>query len=528
MERRRRPKKIPQRPAIRRTAPAAEIERLLDALEEKAIAGEGEPEAVLSDVQALTEQQRVVPDVLVRRLIEGRARIPEFSFTLLLATAGAQAQRRLRQIAEAQQAPDATRLEAQRLLGWPERGEAKRRVAFLESLRDADLALIEAAAAGGGRWPWQSEVLGDVVAYLMALPADRRLALTRRLAGVDAAAPLLLALMHVEDPEVQRLAIEVIGGRGRAAAPGAIGRLAATTRNLRVRADAERFARQLSASPPDVEPGALPLPPVDQVLISAVDGSGAQLALIQRRLDTSFNVLMHIFTDDRSGLRDVYGVIGVPPDYVTDILISFSGQGVEFFETDLAAVRGLVGAAIEVNSAEGHPIPPIFELWEPLLHDLYPPEKAEPVIVPELEEPPGPPRGSPGKVARRLLDHDFFESWMADPETVREVLPDLPPLPASGRPGERQYRALIEEWLDDPTRDRLRARLRRQAWLLDEAGEPALRDAALATAAAVAAGDVRDLAKHPFPRGLIDRAIAQILVPPLLGPGIIDLSDMLL
>ena len=61
-------------------------------------------------------------------------------------------------------------------------------------------------------------------------------------------------------------------------------------------------------------------------------------------------------------------------------------------------------------------------------------------------------------------------------------------------------------------RARLRQRLRRQAWLLDQMGNIKARNLALATAAKLASAGPAELAKQPFLRALVNRSVLNALM----------------
>ncbi|HEX2172480.1 MAG TPA: hypothetical protein VHL09_08540, partial [Dehalococcoidia bacterium] len=492
MPRKRQKKPTPARPAVRRTAPPAEIEHLLDEFESQTL--EGDATAALAGLDTLYASRRSLPDIVAGRLVGGRTKLPEYELQLLAAATGAQAPRYLRRIAADRQAPDATRLEAQRLVGWPERGAVKRRVSFLASLANPEAALLEAINRAFLAYAWPAEALAEVLDHLVALPPDRRLAIIRtaierRLTGT---ALLLKALLHVDDPAVQRTALSGLVEYRLPWSAAAVERLTTITPNDILRAEARRARDQiLSSALGAPQADAIDLPPVDRVLLSVVDSAGGQLLLILRSQGPEVYQLTNLFLDDVTGIRDVHGATGVAASQADDIAAVFAAQGVDLVEVDLAVARGAVQSALGVNAEAGRLPPPAFELWEPLLHESLPPEAAEAVTVPELDDAAA-GRARPGRHRHRLVDHPFFATWLPDMDRLDAVFDEVPPPPASGRLTERQYRPLIDAWLDPPTRELVRRRLRRQAWLLDRGGESGLRDEALAIAAGLPAADVRD------------------------------------
>ena len=57
----------------------------------------------------------------------------------------------------------------------------------------------------------------------------------------------------------------------------------------------------------------------------------------------------------------------------------------------------------------------------------------------------------------------------------------------------------------------LRQRLRRQAWVLERAGDLTERDQALAAAAALGRADPDELFKQPFLRRLVERSVTAVV-----------------
>src|SRR4051794_4822849 len=193
-----------------RAAPVGDVEGLLDALDTAML--EGDPARVAQLSEQLWPARRHVPDAIVRRLVEGRARVPGVAFEMLGGFAGERAETYLRRIAEDPAAPDIVRFGARRRAGWPETSQAKQRRAFLDTLGDADAALEVAAGQATGGWPPDGEVLGEVLGYLQALPAARRRAVLERIVGAHGTrvAWLLRAVLHIADVPLQRQALSAL------------------------------------------------------------------------------------------------------------------------------------------------------------------------------------------------------------------------------------------------------------------------------------------------------------------------------
>jgi hypothetical protein len=131
-------------------------------------------------------------------------------------------------------------------------------------------------------------------------------------------------------------------------------------------------------------------------------------------------------------------------------------------------------------------------------------------MVVHLDDEPYANRPDLVKKGRRLADHPFCETWGFEEAPTLVAMQSSPP-PASNKLGERQYRPLIEQLVDDAVKDTFRRRLRRQAWLLEQDGDEEFRDVALATAAHLAAAPTAELVKQPFLRRLVDRSVSHAL-----------------
>jgi hypothetical protein len=500
----------PRRQAPHRVVPAADVDRLLDEVD--AALAEGEPAKMQSAVESLWAVRQKLPEVLTRRLIEGRVAIPAFSFQLLQGFAGPRAPTYLRRIAEDRLVPDIVRWGAQRRAGWPERGEAKRRLAFLATLSDPLGALVMATAEATNAWPPGGEILEEVIGYLAVMPADQRRAALERLVQEldDAAVWLLHAALHLPDPAAQRYVLgELVRLRDPAAA-GPIERLARTTRDAALRDEASAALQRLrlrvvgAAEPP--EPFAFP--PVERALMSVIDGAGAQIILVLRDLGPAGVVFADFLLKEGVGIKDAFGLSHVPQEEIEDVMGQFVTEAVDLVEVDLAAVRGALAAAVAVNAATGQALPAKFELWEPLVHDAYPPPADEPITQPELDDTPYGNRPDLLRQSGRLADHDFFLTWAFDtPQTTVAMLSSPPP--TSGRWTDRQYRPMIEQLMTPPVRAQLRERLRRQAWLLEREGDAATRDLALAVAAALPNASTEALGRLPFCQRLVQNSVLQ-------------------
>ncbi|MGH2604247.1 MAG: hypothetical protein ACRDJ9_33280, partial [Dehalococcoidia bacterium] len=368
-------------------------------------------------------------------------------------------------------------------------------------------------------WPPDGEVLDEVLAYIEVLPPDRAVAVVERIvAELDrAAAWLLHALLHGDDRGLVRLALREIDRLRPPGSAGAVQRLADTTRDAKLQREAVDLLHHLRAPAEPLEP--VPLPPLDRVLASIIDGSGTQVVCVIRRpVDEGAVTFANLLCQDDWGLKGVLGALHSTPEMLAEALDHFEEDGIHLVEVDLATARGIVAAAIEENAASGRPIAAEFEFWEMLLHDSYPPPAGEPLIAAELDDAPHTGRADLVEQGGDLLDHPAFDAWTFDPILTGRAMDGVPPPIAEDAWTERQYRPLIKRLVDRRERDRLRRGLRRQAWLLDRDGDADARDTALATAAALADAKPDDLAKLPFLRHMVEHSVDEFLQPLALPP----------
>ena len=500
---------------LKKVLSEAEIEKLLDDVDEALFrSDEKRVEDLLGQIPM---DHARIPEIIAERLIDGRAQIPLLAFEMLGTFAGEQTPKYLKRIAEDSGVADIVRLGARQRLGWAERGEAKRRLAFLDTLQDAEATLIETIGQADAMWPAAIDTFEEALGYLEAMPGKRRQDLLTRAVselGVNAAW-ILKAALHIPDDKTQRIAMAELIKLRPAGAGAEIDRLTRTGRTKRIRSEAAAAYQRLSLhvvdSAPEEKGQPMEVPPVEQVLMSAIDGDGGQVIIVVRRWDEGAYMFADIFHNDHWGIKGAYGTDRAMPEQVAEIVTGLQEEDIGLIEVDLAAARGAMKMAIDVNAATGHTLPPNYALWEPLLHNTYPPPAEEPTIVPELDDAPYAGRNDLIRSSGKLADHEFFILWPFDPLRTWEAMSKAPP-PSGGRLTGKQYKPLIEQLVDPQMAAILRRRLRRQAWLLDRAGDVVARDLALAVAAQLAAGRNDELIKQPFLRTLIERSVDRALI----------------
>ncbi|MBI2908257.1 MAG: hypothetical protein HYX92_11470 [Chloroflexi bacterium] len=490
--------------------PQAEIEGLLNQLDRRLLTGNVAGADPL--FESLWKYRRHLPEVLTQRIIHGQAQVPAYAFELLGNFAGPRTPGFLKRIAESLDVADIVRFGARRRLGWPEEeDQARKRRAFLATLREPDETLVQAADEGTAFWPAGGEILQECLEYLQALPAERQKSvITLAMAQLgDRSVALLQAVVHIDDADCQLLALRELVRLQASSAAGAVERLAKTTTNNEIRAEAEASVRRLRLRLIDhrePEPEPEPLPPVDRVLLSNIDGDGGQAITIVRRSGEDAYALAHFYYNDHWGVKGVFGRDDEPSENFDAMVTRFKEDGIVLFDVELAVARGALNAAMEANASTGHPIPPTFEIWEPLLHDAYLATGGEHAVVPDLEDVSYMGRNDLLRSSDDLLDSELFDSWGFDPEEIQDALAATMRRSRSRTPAGR-YRFLVEYLADGETCAAFRRRLRRQAWLLDRSGDATSRDVALAVAAQLGSGQRAELAKMPFLRALVQRSL---------------------
>jgi len=498
---------------LRREATPAKVEELLDRLQTAMFAADLEGvQRALQRLLEMSEESSLPAETLTRQLMDGTATAPVIAFNLLETVAGEQYPTYLQQIVDDRDVADLTRFAAQRRYGWPERGEAKLRRAFLETLGDAAGTLVTAVqVAGAGLLP-DGEVLEEVLGYLTAMPSEpRRQAITRIVDEVGRPALRLLhALLHVNDQATQRQVLAQVVAWREPASIGPVERLAATARTKGVKSEAEKALTRLRLR--DVPTGtngadiAQPLPPFSGTFVSQIDAEGGQAIVVTRQINEGVFAFVNVFHNEASGIKDAFAKQTLPGATIEEMMEDFEFTEVEMIEVDPAAVRGTLALAAQVNAARKKAIPPVYEIWEPLLHDAEPPPLDEELVIPELDDTPYAGRDDLLAEADELLDHVWFAGWGFSYE---EIFPRMiqTPVPSHGHLTDRQIRPLVEHFMTPEFCATLRSRLRRQAWLLDQGEDTIERDQALAVAASLADASPEDLLRNRFVRKMVRRSV---------------------
>jgi hypothetical protein len=498
---------------VEQTAPP--VENILDQLMQAII--DNDHDAVTAATSELFEMQDEVGPAIRDRLLEGRAPMPAIELELLNGLGGEDTYLILEEIVETMGLDDLLRFEAQRILGWPESQQKKRRRDFLGTLQSPNATLVRAVGVGLSAWPPMIEPLEEVLHFLIAMPADQRRQAVSAIIGEigKPSAWLLRGLLHVRDATFQRTVLDQLLAWQDRASAGAVRRLAVTGRSQKLREEAATVAARLEmrlVNQGEREAGP-PWPPISRAFLSEIDGDGGQVAVVVRDLEDDVNIFFDAFHNEIFGIKDIIGQRTMPVEEVEEMMEEFEFGGVETVAVDPAAVRGALTQAVEMNARSGKPIPPAFELWEPLLHDTYPAAADEAVILPVLDDAPYAGRADLVADSADLFGHVWFSSWLVPVEDALAVMEKAEP-PEGGILTDREYQTLIPRFFPPEFLARLRERLRRQAWLLEREDEPKDRDMALAVAASFKDVDAADLTEHPFVREMtrlsVENAVAAL------------------
>jgi hypothetical protein len=486
----------------RATRSDAEVEADLEALD-TALA-EGDDERAAASLQSLRAVRRRVPDLLARRLIAGRARNPFLLLNLLAAYADRRVAPLMERIVDANGTPDLVRFGAQRHAGW-DFDEPQERQEFLATLADPEATLVEAARYAVSDWPPDGDVLDEVHVTLHALSPERRRAVVARIvAELGAEARWLLhALVHEDERELRRLALDELVRLRAADSEAAIARLLTCAPDRGTRRQAEEALRQLRA---DARPGvpARSLPPLLHVKASPPDAEGAQAVIVARRALGGL-VMFAMFLCEEGEVSTALATRHATAEQLTDVESKLTGPGIPLVDIDLAEARGLVASAIG-GMPHGTPyISPEFEFWEPFLHDVYPPPADEPYATLQLDDAPYVLRSDLVPRTGALLEHPFFAGWTFDQDVTAAAMAHTRP-PVADLWTDEQFRPLIRRLVTSEEREWLRRVLRHQAWFLERTGDEENRDLALATAAALRQAKGDELVSLPFLRAMVRRS----------------------
>lgn len=239
--------------------------------------------------------------------------------------------------------------------------------------------------------------------------------------------------------------------------------------------------------------------------LSGIDGSGSRAAWIVFEDDWGALRLCSLILNDTAGILDVAGGEITKKRLQRELAGLRASQKLPWVETDPARALGLVAEALALHRASGTAPPAAFERWRLLVADATPPP------------PPAPGESDSSLVERTgtLLELPELAGWFLEPEAVQTDALDLLQARESRLVVSDQLKAEREAAIVTRVVERELGPLARRLWarrLLEMAHVFAAADrkehARLAEAAAAGLLDEsRDVARHPFARGLASHAL---------------------
>jgi hypothetical protein len=239
--------------------------------------------------------------------------------------------------------------------------------------------------------------------------------------------------------------------------------------------------------------------------VSGIDGSGSRAIWIVFEDDRGSQRLCSLIVNDTAGILDVAGGDITKKRLQRELAGLRASQKLPWVEMDPARALGLVAEALSLHRASGTTAPSAFERWWPLFATAAPPP------------PPAPGESDSALVERTgtLLELPELAGWFLEPEAVQADAVDLLQARQSRLVVSDQVRAEREVAIVTRVVERELGPLARRLWArrlveMVHVFAAAGRDEHARLAEAAAAGlldENRDIAFHPFARGLASRAL---------------------
>jgi hypothetical protein len=279
------------------------------------------------------------------------------------------------------------------------------------------------------------------------------------------------------------------------------------------KAAAEHLAAQVGRrgewlAPPDE--------PLLGCLVTSIDGNGGQILLVARQTSEGQCKLLNVMYNDHEGIKDCYGGLSPTLEEVKEVIGGgFASVGIELIEISLEKAREELDRALRITREARRRLPVGSMAWRHwvLGEDPDPPEAFP---LPEISR-------SEGKAlladCDELLELDEFESWFFNVPDLHGLDRRYRRLQGQDPINERKIEALITQGVrrtvDTARRQRLRDRLRRQAWLLAQIYE----DDDVPRLALVAADGLEDDSafppeEHPLLRGMMHNSFLNAVGEP--------------
>jgi hypothetical protein len=400
--------------------------------------------------------------------------------------------------------------------------KAERRT-FLEQIQSAKLpdgtstrTLLQRLANPAVRGPFLDTLLRQ------PLPRVEESIDSLTMLGNEQAIPVLTPLLHSLDEPVVLAVIEALQRQAWPGARSALSERVTFDRRPDVRAAA---AAALARLPDDIQaPPASTLLPLHSAYLTAVDGAGAQMAIVARRwsgadeedVDTAS---FHVILDDVVGIREAFGFPLEASKEFIDILDELEDDGLTPIAVPLEEIRTAVDAAYRLSLSRRGRTSVTFSAWRamldgPDLRDIAPVELPNVSLERNFEA---------FAESDQLLDLDEFGTWYFESDEMSSAIEELDRLQKRrGEEGyERRVAGLIRKTLSrqiTPEQSELfRQRLLRQAALLVRLYEDDVHARrALAAAASLAGGASIEPTEHPLLQEMLVRSLEDALGRPIV------------
>jgi hypothetical protein len=389
--------------------------------------------------------------------------------------------------------------------------------AFFESLQDPDAAMRRMLERTVASWENPEELSNWVAMAQDQLSPEVQAAYIDDVAALKdpQALTFFLCMAQSEHEEVALTALDALDRLGDPVALPDLQDLAAYHVSVQVREEARQVADRLARRP--ARPGpALALPPLDQCLLTTIDGDGGQIAFVTRRHPDGRLAMLDVMFNDHEGIKEALGQGDFDFEQFSEILDDLEDEGIVPVEVGFSRVRNAVEAARQLTLKVGRRLPADFVIWRFLLAGDDPGPRPEPAL-PEVDL-VAQPELLDG--VYELMDLEEFDAWFFNSDELRGFDQRVRRLKRdahfAGRLGQLIREAIPA--LVPPTRRRMiRDRLRRQAVLLAEIypDRPELARWAVAAVAGLADDSPVTPDDHPLLQEMVLRSLENALGQPL-------------
>lgn len=307
---------------------------------------------------------------------------------------------------------------------------------------------------------------------------------------------VLLPLLHLDDDDRVRQIIQAVDKlRHPAAIPG-LAELAEWHSSQHVREAARttlgRLTMRGSARPAEQPLPPTPLPPLERAYLSTIDGDGGQAIGVIRRQPNGLLTVLSIAVNDHQGVRNCFASPDIPADEWALMLEEMSEDGTFAVDVPLSTCRRVFEEARRLTMQVHLALPLDAEAWRDMFLGEDLPGVTEPVaptLTPAQAEELLPDTGD-------LLDAEYFSFWFFNFEEIEPFLDEA--LDLEEDQWDRFAGKVVRRLAIKDVRDRLRARLERQAALLAGLDEDDLARLAMAAAWGLSPEAKVKPQDHPF------------------------------